>query len=50
MIVIGGQSVKTSGYLDKVEAYLKEAGFQTRLIEGVEKTHPSLPFKTAPVR
>jgi alcohol dehydrogenase class IV len=35
-IVIGGQSIKKSGYLDKVESYLRESGFQTQLIEGVE--------------
>ncbi|WP_161632927.1 iron-containing alcohol dehydrogenase [Paenibacillus alginolyticus] len=28
MIVIGGQSVKVSGYLEKVEAYLKEPAFK----------------------
>jgi alcohol dehydrogenase class IV len=40
-IVIGGQSIKKSGYLDKIESYLREAGFETRLIEGVE-TDPSV--------
>ncbi len=35
-IVIGGGSVKKTGALDKVEAYLKEAGIETKLIEGVE--------------
>jgi alcohol dehydrogenase class IV len=35
-IVIGGQSIKQSGYLDKVQSYLQEAGFETQLIEGIE--------------
>jgi alcohol dehydrogenase class IV len=35
-IVIGGSSVKKSGILDKVQGYLKEAGFETYLFEGVE--------------
>ena len=35
-IVIGGSSVKKSGLLDKVEAYLKEAGLEIYLFEGVE--------------
>ncbi|WP_424767247.1 iron-containing alcohol dehydrogenase [Paenibacillus sp. sgz302251] len=36
MIVIGGQSIKKSGYLNKIESYLQEAGFETQLYEGVE--------------
>ncbi|KAJ51642.1 hypothetical protein BD780_003253 [Clostridium tetanomorphum] len=36
VIVIGGGSMKRFGFLDKVESYLKEAGIETRLIEGVE--------------
>jgi len=35
-IVIGGNSVKRFGYLQKVEEYLAEAGIETQLIEGVE--------------
>lgn len=35
-IVIGGCSIKRFGYLQKVEDYLKEAGIETQLIEGVE--------------
>ena len=35
-IVIGGGSVKKSGLLDKATDYLKEAGFETYLFEGVE--------------
>ncbi|WP_269758451.1 iron-containing alcohol dehydrogenase [Thalassobacillus sp. C254] len=35
-IVIGGQSIKKSGYLDKIDAYLREYGFETQLIDGVE--------------
>lgn len=36
VIVIGGGSMKRFGFLQKVEDYLKEAGIQTKLIEGVE--------------
>ncbi|WP_027626674.1 iron-containing alcohol dehydrogenase [Clostridium lundense] len=36
VIVIGGGSMKRFGFLDRVEAYLKEAGIETKLIEGVE--------------
>ena len=36
MIVVGGGSMKRFGFLDKVESYLKEAGLDVRLIEGVE--------------
>lgn len=35
-IVIGGSAVKKNGALGKVEMYLKEAGMETILIEGVE--------------
>ncbi|WP_041087981.1 iron-containing alcohol dehydrogenase, partial [Jeotgalibacillus soli] len=35
-IVIGGESIKKSGYLNKIESNLKEAGFEIQLIEGVE--------------
>lgn len=36
IIVVGGGSMKRFGFLDKVEANLKEAGIETRLFEGVE--------------
>jgi len=35
-IVVGGGSMKRFGFLDTVEQYLKEAGMETQLIEGVE--------------
>ncbi|WBW96599.1 iron-containing alcohol dehydrogenase [Oceanirhabdus sp. W0125-5] len=35
-IVIGGSAVKKNGALEKVEKFLKEAGMETTLIEGVE--------------
>jgi len=35
-IVMGGSSVKKNGALEKVEKYLKEAGMEITLIEGVE--------------
>lgn len=35
-IVVGGGSMKKFGFLDKVETYLKEAGMEIQLIEGVE--------------
>ncbi len=40
-IVIGGGSVKRNGVLDKIEAYLKEAGIEMKLFEGVEQ-NPSV--------
>lgn len=36
IIVVGGGSMKKFGFLDRVEQYLKEAGFEVRLFEGVE--------------
>lgn len=36
MIVVGGGSMKKFGFLQKVEAYLKEAGLEVELFEGVE--------------
>ena len=36
MICVGGGSMKRFGFLDKVEAYLKEAGMEVELFEGVE--------------
>lgn len=36
IVVVGGGSMKRFGFLDKVEAYLKEAGMEVRLFEGVE--------------
>ena len=35
-IVIGGGSMKRFGFLDKVLSYLKEAGMETKVFEGVE--------------
>lgn len=36
IVVVGGGSMKKFGFLDKVESYLKEAGIEVKLIEGVE--------------
>lgn len=36
MIVLGGGSMRRFGFVDKVESYLKEAGIETRVFEGVE--------------
>ena len=36
VVVVGGGSMKRFGVLDKVEAYLKEAGMEVKLFEGVE--------------
>ncbi|MCT8976970.1 iron-containing alcohol dehydrogenase [Clostridium sp. CX1] len=36
VVVVGGGSMKKFGFLDKVESYLKEAGMEVKLIEGVE--------------
>ena len=36
VVVVGGGSMKRFGFLAKVEEYLKEAGMEVKLIEGVE--------------
>lgn len=36
VLVLGGGSMKRFGFVDKVLAYLKEAGIETKLIENVE--------------
>ncbi|AQS08298.1 aldehyde-alcohol dehydrogenase [Clostridium saccharobutylicum] len=36
MLVLGGGSMKRFGFVDKVLGYLKEAGIEVKLIEGVE--------------
>lgn len=36
ILCIGGGSIKRSGALDKIGDYLKEAGFEIKLIEGIE--------------
>lgn len=36
VVVVGGGSMKRFGFLDKVESYLKEAGMEVKLFEGVE--------------
>jgi len=36
IVVVGGGSMKRFGFLDKVVANLKEAGFEVKLFEGVE--------------
>ena len=36
MICMGGGSMKKFGFLDKAVAYLKEAGFEVELFEGIE--------------
>lgn len=36
MILIGGGSMKRGGFLQKAEDYLKEAGFEIQLYEGIE--------------
>ena len=36
IIVLGGGSMKRFGFVDKVLAYLKEAGIETQLFENVE--------------
>ena len=36
IICIGGGSLKRNGFLDKAENYLKEAGMEVRLFEGIE--------------
>ena len=36
VVVVGGGSMRRFGFLDKVEKYLKKAGLEVKLIEGVE--------------
>ena len=36
ILVVGGGSMKRQGFLDKAVNYLKEAGIETKLIEGIE--------------
>ena len=36
IVVVGGGSMKRFGFLDRVVAYLKEAGLEVKLFEGVE--------------
>ncbi len=36
VIVVGGGSMKKFGFLDRAEGYLKEAGFEVKVIDGVE--------------
>ena len=36
IIVVGGGSMKRFGFLDKAESYLKEAGMEVEIFEGVE--------------
>lgn len=36
VIVTGGSSMRKSGFLEKTENYLKEAGFEVKIFEGVE--------------
>lgn len=36
VIVTGGSSMKKNGFLDKLDAILKDAGLETKLIDGVE--------------
>ena len=36
LICVGGNSMKRGGFLDRAESYLKEAGMEVRLFEGIE--------------
>lgn len=36
IICVGGGSLKRAGFLDRARGYLEEAGFEVRLIEGIE--------------
>ncbi|MDE6897085.1 MAG: iron-containing alcohol dehydrogenase, partial [Lachnospiraceae bacterium] len=36
MVCVGGGSMKRFGFLDKVTAYLQEAGMEVKLFEGIE--------------
>ena len=36
IVCVGGGSMKRGGFLDRALAYLKEAGMETKVIEGIE--------------
>ncbi len=36
MVCVGGGSMRRFGFLDRIEAYLKEAGMEVQFIEGIE--------------
>ena len=36
MVCVGGGSMRRFGFLDRIEAYLKEAGMEVAFIEGIE--------------
>ena len=36
VICVGGGSMKRFGFLDRAEAYLKEAGMEVKVIDGIE--------------
>lgn len=36
VLCLGGGSMKRFGFVDQVVGYLKEAGIETKLIEGIE--------------
>ena len=38
IICVGGGSMKRNGFLDRAEAYLKEAGMEVELFEGINQT------------
>ena len=44
MIVVGGGSMKRFGFLQKAEAYLKEAGMEVELFENVDVTFRRMTF------
>ena len=41
ILVVGGGSMKRNGFLDKAVDYLKEAGMEVKLFEGVEPDRKS---------
>ena len=41
MVVVGGGSMKRFGFLDRVIAYLEEAGMEVQLFEGIRKNSQS---------
>ena len=38
IICVGGGSMKRNGFLQKAEDYLKEAGMEVKLFEGIDPT------------
>ncbi len=48
IVVVGGGSMRRFGFLDKVEAYLREAGMESSCSKALSPIPPWKPFCAAP--